>query len=49
MPIHTSGKWWLGLTPKDIKEYLEAYTQDVYQSHDFRLATCACGSVEFRL
>lgn len=49
MAIDKSGKWWVGTSPGDIKEYLEAYTADVYPADEFRLAKCTCGSVEFKL
>lgn len=49
MSIDTSGNWWVGSEPDDLKEYLEAYSTDSYQVHHFRLARCECGSVEFHL
>ena len=49
MSIDTTGKWWTGTDPNDIREYLEAYTQDAYPVTEFRLARCACGSEAFRL
>jgi hypothetical protein len=49
MSIDTSGKWWVGTNPDDIKEYLQAYTSGGHKAHEFRLAKCACGSVDFHL
>ena len=49
MTIDTSGEWWVGSVPEDIKEFLDAYTEDEYLSDEFRLAKCQCGSVEFKL
>jgi hypothetical protein len=49
MAIDTSGEWWVGDRPEDIGEYLEAYSSDAYKVHEFRLAKCECGSVEFEL
>jgi hypothetical protein len=49
MAIDESGKWWTGTAPDDVRGYLEAYAEDGYQVHDFRLARCPCGCVEFRL
>src|SRR5689334_8991207 len=49
MPINTSGKWWVGSSPEDIKDFLEAYSADGYRVHEFRLSRCNCGSVTFRL
>ena len=49
MSIDTSGKWWVGTNPKDIKEYVETYTSKSYKMDEFRLAKCACGSVDFQL
>jgi hypothetical protein len=49
MTIDTSGKWWVGDSPEDLDEYLQAYTSDSYQSKVFRLARCACGSEVFEL
>ena len=47
--IDMSGKWWVGNDPEDIGEYLKAYSGDGYKVHEFRLARCGCGSVEFEL
>jgi hypothetical protein len=49
MAIDKSGKWWIGSTPEDIGEYLDAFSEDSYPVHEFRLARCDCGSLEFRL
>jgi hypothetical protein len=49
MAIDKSGKWWIGSTPEDIAEYLQAYSEESYRMHEFRLARCECGSVEFHL
>ena len=50
MSIDASGKWWVGTSPEDIKGFVEAYgTQCSYAVHEFRLAKCASGSVDFRL
>ncbi|MFQ5732927.1 MAG: hypothetical protein ACE5KM_13385 [Planctomycetaceae bacterium] len=49
MTIDTSGKWWIGNEPKDIREYLEALTEDSYPISEFRLARCDCGSAAFRV
>ena len=49
MSIDTSGKWWVGSQPEDIKGFLEVYTEDKYPSNEFRLAKCKCGSVDFNL
>jgi hypothetical protein len=47
--IDTSGEWWVGDRPEDIGEFLTAYASDGYEVHEFRLAQCVCGSVEFEL
>ena len=49
MSINTSGKWWIGSEPIDLKEYLEAYSADSDKVHESRLARCSCGSEVFRL
>ena len=49
MSIDKSGKWWIGSSPDDIREYLEAYSADGYQVSEFRSAKCSCGGDEFRL
>jgi len=50
MSIDTSGKWWTGTNPEDIKEYVEAFaSQSSNGVPEFRLAKCVCGSVDFRL
>lgn len=49
MAIDKSGEWWVGDGPEDLKEYLEAFSEDSYPVHEFRVARCDCGSVEFHL
>jgi len=49
MAIDKSGKWWIGTEPQDIAEYIEAYSEETYQVHKFRLARCKCSSVDFHL
>jgi hypothetical protein len=49
MAIDKTGKWWVGRKPEDIEEYLQAYSEDSYPTHQFRLCRCECGSVEFKL
>ncbi len=49
MGIDTSGKWWVGSRPGDIRAFLEAYTRDAYFSDVFRLSRCACDSSAFYL
>jgi len=49
MSIDTSGKWWVGSEPADVRGFLEAYAEEGYEVHQFRLSTCKCGSVEFHL
>jgi hypothetical protein len=49
MGINTSGRWWVGSTPADIRGFLEAYATKGYEVHEFRLATCSCGSDSFSL
>ena len=49
MSLDTTGKWWVGTEPEDIREYLVAYTQDSYPTSEFRLAKCSCGSNTFEL
>ncbi len=49
MAIDKSSKWWTSPLPENIKGFLEAYSSDAYQAHDFRLSKCSCGSVIFRL
>jgi hypothetical protein len=49
MSIDRSGKWWIGTSSGDIKEYLEAYSADSYKSSEFRGAKCPCGSDTFYL
>lgn len=49
MSIDKSGKWWVGNSPHDLKEYLESYFAENYRSQTFRLAKCSCGSETFEL
>lgn len=49
MTIDTSGKWWVGSEPGEIKDFLEAYTEEEYPATEFRLAKCSCGSLDFHL
>jgi hypothetical protein len=49
MTIDKSAKWWIGTTSEDIKEYLEAYSNDGYKVSEFRLAKCDCGCDAFKL
>ena len=49
MTIDTSGKWWVGSDPEDIREYLDAFTEESYPMNEFRLARCNCGGLVFRL
>jgi hypothetical protein len=49
MSIETSGKWWVGSEPADIRGFLEPYAEKGYEVHQFRLSNCECGSTEFRL
>ena len=49
MSIDTSGKWWVGSEPADVRGFLEAYAKKGYKVHQFRLSRCHCGSVEFHL
>ena len=49
MSIDTSGKWWVGSEPADVRSFLEAYAEKGHQVHQFRLSKCRCGSVEFQL
>ena len=44
MSINESGKWWVGTDTADIGDYLRAYSEDNYQTSEFRLAKCSCGS-----
>ena len=45
--IDKSGRWWLGDSVDDLKEYLIAYTEDGYPATEFRISECSCGSIEF--
>ncbi|MGD9979431.1 MAG: hypothetical protein AB7H66_00470 [Hyphomonadaceae bacterium] len=51
MTIDTSGKWWVGTVPTDIEEYLHALIAEEggYAIHRFKLSTCECGGVVFKL
>lgn len=49
MAIDKSGKWWVSGAADDLQEYLKAFSEDSYPIHQFRLARCECGSVEFQL
>src|SRR5258707_2022663 len=49
MAVDSSGKWWIGDHPQDLKEYLAAYSSNSYKTDEFRLAECKCGSQEFSL
>jgi hypothetical protein len=51
MSIDKAGKWWVGSSPEDIKEYLEAYSAppEGYGTQAFRQAKCECGSENFEL
>ena len=49
MGIDKSGKWWVGASPDDIKEYLEAYAAEGYPTHQFRQAKCGCSGESFEL
>lgn len=49
MSVDKSGQWWVGASPQDIKEYLEAYSAEGYRSQQFRQAKCACGGDTFEL
>ncbi|MFY9660890.1 MAG: hypothetical protein WAJ97_09730 [Terriglobales bacterium] len=49
MSIDKSGKWWIGTSVDDLREYLEAYSADNYCIHEFRPAKCKCGGETFEL
>ena len=49
MAVDTSGEWWKGTGPDDVRAFLEAYAAEGYAVHDFRLARCTCQSDVFRL
>jgi hypothetical protein len=49
MTVDTSGKWWTGTDPDDVREFLVAYSEDAYVVDEFGLARCACGSIDFHL
>jgi hypothetical protein len=47
MSIDKSGEWWVGASPDDIKQYLDAYSADAYPANEFRQAKCGCGGETF--
>ena len=47
MGIDKRGKWWVGESLEDLREYLETYADYVVQ--EFRPAKCNCGSERFLL
>lgn len=49
MSIDKSGEWWVGASPDDIKQYLDAYSADAYPANEFRQAKCGCGGETFEL
>lgn len=49
MSIDTSGEYWVGSEPRDLDEYLRAFTADNYPASRFVHAKCAKGHSEFRL
>jgi hypothetical protein len=49
MSIDKSGKWWVGTSVDDLKEYLEAFSADGYRVHEFRPAKCKCGGETFEV
>ena len=49
MSVDTSGKWWVGSQPEDVREFLVACSADGYPIHEFRLSKCSCGSIQFKL
>lgn len=49
MAIDESGKWWKGSTPQDMDEYIRLLSQEHYPIDDFRLSSCICGGLEFKL
>lgn len=48
MTIDTSGEWWKGGEPNDLRDYLAAL-ENTYPIDEFSLALCACGSDSFLL
>lgn len=51
MTINTSGEWWVGSDPDDIRNYLAAYTEaeGTHPTTSFRALRCPCGSDRFDL
>ena len=49
MSIDTSGKWWVGSELMDVRGFLDAYAEEGYEVHEFRLCKCPCGSLHFQL
>jgi hypothetical protein len=52
MAIDSSGDFWVGSEPGDMKEYLAALTwsnDGYYPVKAFRLVKCPCGSIRFKL
>jgi hypothetical protein len=51
MAIDSSGEWWTGSEPADIRDFLAAYTRldGAYPSSMYRSIRCPCGSDRFRL
>jgi hypothetical protein len=49
MSVDKSGKWWIGTSPNDVKEFLDAYSAESYSIAEFRPAKCRCGSDVFGL
>jgi len=46
--IDTSGEWWKGSEPYDLREYLDAL-EETYPIDAFALAKCQCGTMSFQL
>ena len=49
MSIDTTGQWWIGTEPADLRQYLIAFAEDTYPLNEFRLVSCSCGSDIFKL
>ena len=49
MAIDESGEWWVGDSPADIGEYLQAFSEENYPVELFRMANCSCGCSTFRI
>jgi hypothetical protein len=49
MAIDTSGKWWVGSDPRDLADYLEAFSEISYKTSEFRLSQCQWGGLRFKL